>query len=395
MVKLSNQDKLHPVLGIVLFAVLMGVFLTAGRYLQLNFGITGLVLTEVIFLIMALAFCFITGSKIKEMFPIKKITVMDILGCFIIHIGGYLLSIASVGVVGAIYPPALKEADRMNDFLFGSMSFLPALIIVGLLPAVCEEAIHRGAILSNFRSIKKDWVIVLIMGILFGINHVSVIKFFSTAILGGVLSYVLVKKNNILLTMLMHFFNNAMSVMAVYRTDAGNTDVSSLSNLDMSSVLGVYLLLGFGAPFLLVIGCRILAPESFKKKYIVVAGIISAILLACAMYIIVLGGGMEMRLNTSFSYEVSDAEEDMSAASFDIEEDTTAIVIVSLADAEGDYRVRIDGDRGSNIINAPVPKEGLRTFSYQCGFQTDHYTVYIDPEDNAVGETPSFTIIIR
>ena len=393
MVKLSNQEKLHPILGIILFAVLMGVFLTAGRFLQLNYGLTGLVLSEVIFLIMALAFCFVTGSKIKEMFPIKKITAMDIFGCFILHIGGYLLSIASVGVVGAIYPPALKEADRMNDFLFGSMSFIPALLIIGLLPAVCEEAIHRGAILSNFRAIKKDWVIVLIMGILFGINHVSVIKFFSTAILGGILSYVLVKKNNILLTMLMHFFNNALSVVAVYRTGAGNA--SSLSNIDMSSVLGVYLLLGFGAPFLLIIGSRILAPEDFKKKYIVVAGALSVLMLAGGVLVNLKNGGMEMHLNSSFSYEVKDAEEDHLAADFYIEKDTTAIVAVTLKNAEGDYRVRIDGDRGSNIINAPVPSEGTRSFTYRCDFQADHYVVYIDPEDDSVGENPEFTIIVQ
>jgi hypothetical protein len=298
-------------------------------------------------------------------------------------------------VVGTIYPTALKEADRMNTFLFGSMSFVPALLIIGLLPAVCEEAIHRGAILSNFRSINKDWVIVLIMGIFFGINHVSVIKFFSTAILGGVLSYVLVKKNNILLTMLMHFFNNALSVVAAYRTGAGTSEASSLAGMDMSSVLAVYLFLGFGAPFLLVVGSRILSPESFKKKYFIVAAILSALMLAGGVLITIKGGGIKMRLNTSFSYEVKDSEEDYQAADFYIEEDSTAYVVVTLKNSKGDYRVRIDGDKGSNIINAPVPTDGIRTFTYQCGFQADHYVIYIDPEENAVGESPLFSIIVQ
>ena len=45
-----------------------------------------------------------------------------------------------------------------------------SIVVVGFIaavicPPICEEAIMRGAILSNFRSIKKDWVIVLIMGL--------------------------------------------------------------------------------------------------------------------------------------------------------------------------------------------------------------------------------------
>ena len=395
MVKLSNQQKLHPILGFVLFAVLMGAFLTAGKYMQQNWGITGLVLSEFMFLAIAIIFCLITGSKIKEMFPIKKITAMDLFGCFMLHLGGYLLSLISIAVVGLVYPEALKEADHLNEFLFGSMSFIPALIIIGLLPAICEEAIHRGAILSNFRSIKKDWVIVLIMGLLFGINHVSVLKFFSTAILGGVLSYVLVKKNNILLTMLIHFVNNAFSVVVSYGMGAAKAAASaSLTDMNMTAALGVYLMLGFAAPFMLVIGSRLLAPQDFKKKWILFAGIISALMIAGGIYITLSGKGVTMQINSAFSYDVVDADKDTEACEFTMEKDTTALVVVSLKNAEGDYRVRIDGDKGSNIINAPVPNESMRTFMYQCEFQADHYTVYIDPEENAVGETPYFTIII-
>ena len=66
-----------------------------------------------------------------------------------------------------------------------------------------------------------------------------------------------------------------------------------------------------------------------------------------------------------------------------------------VTNAKGDYNVRIDGDKGSNIINAPVPQGTLRMINYNIGLQADHYTVTIAAGDNAVGEQPVFQVTVR
>ena len=71
MEKISNQERLKPWMGIVLFAVVMALFLTAGAYMQTNWGKLGLLLTEVMFLLLAVGFCLIRKVNIKEMFPIR------------------------------------------------------------------------------------------------------------------------------------------------------------------------------------------------------------------------------------------------------------------------------------------------------------------------------------
>ena len=71
MQKLTNQERLKPWMGIVLFAVVMALFLTAGSYMQTNWGMTGLILTELMFLATAVGFCLIRKVKIKEVFPVK------------------------------------------------------------------------------------------------------------------------------------------------------------------------------------------------------------------------------------------------------------------------------------------------------------------------------------
>ena len=80
---------------------------------------------------------------------------------------------------------------------------------------------------------------------------------------------------------------------------------------------------------------------------------------------------------------------------FDVEEDREATVVIILTNAESDYAIRIDGDKGSNIINAEVPEGPVRMMTYNVGLQEDHYTVTVVPGEDAVGEHPNIQITIK
>ena len=67
------------------------------------------------------------------------------------------------------------------------------MIVVALLPAICEEAVHRGVIIHTMYRIRKEWLVVLIMGIYFGLFHASPLRFLPTAILGAVMSYIMLE----------------------------------------------------------------------------------------------------------------------------------------------------------------------------------------------------------
>src|SRR5690606_35829883 len=88
--------------------------------------------------------------------------------------------------------------------------------VFAVMPAICEEALHRGFIQSTMRSIRFDWVIVLIMGFIFGVFHLDPVRFLGTAILGAVLSYVMVKTRNIFYPSFLHMINNAIPVILMY-----------------------------------------------------------------------------------------------------------------------------------------------------------------------------------
>ena len=382
-------------MGFVLFGVLMAFFIFVCAPLQQNLGIPGLIITELAFLAMAVIYCLIRKVKIREVFPVKKVKVREIIGCILLVLGIFPVSLMLVAITAIIFPASAAEAGELNTFIFGSLNFPLALLIAALLPAICEEAIHRGAILSNFRGMKHDWMIVLFMGLLFGINHMSVLRFLTTMTLGMFLSYVVVKKNNIILSMLMHFTNNAISVCITYLLGQGNTVSTSTATINYTSVLGTYMMIGFASPILITLGLMLVYPEGHKKIRFLYAGILATVLLIGGSTINTYVSSKNQILNTNFSYQVTAEDKDCSMIDFTVDEDREATIIIVIMNAKGDYNVRIDGDKGSSIINAPIPDGAVRTVNYNVSLQADHYVVTVEAGDNAVGEKPQIQILVR
>ncbi len=392
MEKLSEQTKLRPWMGLLLFTVVMALFLFAFTPLQLNLGIPGLIITELGFLVLAVVYCLVRKVKLTEMFPIKKVKVREVIGAVIMVLGMFPISIMLVAITALIFPAATAEIDELSSFIYDSLSFPAAVLLIALMPAVCEEAIHRGAILSHFRGIKHDWVIVLIMGLFFGINHMSVLRFLTTMTLGLFLTYVVVKKNNLLLSMIMHFTNNLISVVLSYAFDQGSAGSASAN---YTAVLGTYLILGFLSPVLITLGLMLIYPEGHKKIKFLWAGILSVVMLVTGFGINVAVNAQNTLLNSMISYKITEEYQEDSSLYFDVEEDRTATVVVMVANAEGDYTVRIDGDSGSNIINAEIPEGTVRMVTYNVDLRPDHYTVTVIAGDNAIGENPQIQVTVQ
>ena len=382
-------------MGFVLFAALMAIFVFAFAPLQQKLGIPGLLITEFGFVAIAVVYCLIRKVKIREVFPIKKVKVREVFGCLLLVLGAFPLSLVLVAITGTVFPWSTKEVGDLTSFIYGSLNYPMAVLVVALIPAICEEAIHRGAILSNFRSLKHDWLIVLIMGIFFGINHMSVLRFMTTMFLGMILSYVVVKRNNIILSMLMHFTNNMISVSLTYLLGQGGAAVSSASTIDYSAVLGTYMLFGFASPIVITVGLLLVYPEGHKKIRFLIAGILSTLLLIGGFGMNVVTSAKNMILNSTISYQVTADDKVESTLDFTVEEERDATIVVVVMNAEGDYNVRIDGDTGVSVINAPVPQGMIRTLTYNVKLPADHYTVSFEAGDNAVGEHPQFQITIQ
>ena len=89
-------------MGFVLFAALMGLFVTVCAYMQMHWGMIGLVTSELVFLVLAVAYALIFRIPLKEMFPIKKFSARDFFGSLLLVLGGVSFGLISIALVGIL-----------------------------------------------------------------------------------------------------------------------------------------------------------------------------------------------------------------------------------------------------------------------------------------------------
>lgn len=399
MQQVTNQQKLKPWMGFVLFAVVMVLFLFAGARMQTAWRIYGLIATEAMFLVIAILYAVIFRIPLKEMFPVKKFKVRDFFGSLFLAGGGVLIGFVSIAIVGILIPSSLGAGDvqAISEFNSGSSGYLLTIFAMAVTPAICEEAIQRGAIIANFRTIKKDWIIVLIMGLFFGIFHMSVLRFLNTAIMGACLSYIVVKKNNMVLSSLMHFLINfvATSLSYVASVNSGNSAAAALTADTMKVALGTYLLMGFAAPFFIVIGLMLLNPESHKKIRFLFAAIASVIMLIGGFAVTISNRlGQNYLVNCNMSYIVDVENTEAEPIEFGTAEEGVYTVAVVIANAEGDYSVRIEKTSGEVILNDKVSSGVIKMYSNQVELEHADYRLIIVNGAGSRGDKPTISVQI-
>ena len=140
------------------------------------------------------------------------------------------------------------EADSFSRYLW-------LLLVAAVLPAVAEEALFRGVVLSAFsQRLPTIWAVVSV-GLVFGLFHLTpqtAFRFVPTAWLGILLAWVVVLSGSLPLAMLLHFLNNAtvLTLSAIPGIHDQSTDIGSEGPpVQLLLVGGV--LFGCGLAFLL------------------------------------------------------------------------------------------------------------------------------------------------
>ena len=371
----------------------MAVFVTVCAWMQLNWGIPGLVLTELLLAGIAVLFCVIRKVKIREVFPMKKISIRDFFGCILLLIGGYLISILSVLIMAVIVPESYQEAAELGGFLYdGSMSYITTLIVVAILPGICEESIYRGAILSTFRSFKHEWAAIALVGLFFSINHLSILRGPFTFIVGMILAYVVVKKNNILLSMMMHCILNGFSVTLSYTSfDPEQIEAAAEMGVTLQSV-GAYLILGCIAPIIIVTGMMLINPEGHKATRYITAGILAGVMFIGGI-IITLTARPAAIFTMNGTYEVT--EEDFETGYFTIEEEKEVTLIVVMTNADGFYRASLVDKNGEIACASDMGDGKIKTYTSTVLLPAGEYEVVITGGDDTIGQSPVYNIVVQ
>lgn len=148
--------------------------------------------------------------------PRKKISPSLLLLLCIAGIG--VTALANIGnnyVLQFLTYFGLFPASSGGDAIRTLPVFLLSLLQIAVLPALLEELLFRGLVLSAMRP-AGDGVAVFGSALIFALMHNSLSQLPFTFVLGLLLGYITVRTQSILPAMLIHFLNNGLSVTAEY-----------------------------------------------------------------------------------------------------------------------------------------------------------------------------------
>lgn len=112
-----------------------------------------------------------------------------------------------------------SSSDLPETFTVGAL--LLSLFLTCVLPAFCEEFFNRGGLLTTVRGSFPFRITILIMGLEFGLFHQNITQVFYTAFFGAYMAYLCLKCKSIYPCMIVHFINNACSVVSEYCSTYG------------------------------------------------------------------------------------------------------------------------------------------------------------------------------
>ena len=158
------------------------------------------------------------SRRIYTSFKLNKWIVMSIVAIIAVN---FTLAYLNTIMITSLSPRfASSVASSSSDMAGKPMShvilfFVLSIISTAVVPAICEEYLFRGAILTNLMPFGKT-VAILASAFLFGLMHQNPLQILYTTLMGVVIGFVYVKTKSIWICMIIHFFNNLITVLEEY-----------------------------------------------------------------------------------------------------------------------------------------------------------------------------------
>ncbi len=118
--------------------------------------------------------------------------------------------------IQTLYPiseQTLAKLEQIQEMLVGAPNMYMLLLMIAVLPAICEELAFRGFILSGLRRMNNKWLAILISSLLFGIAHQMLQQSISAFLVGMLIGYISIQANSILPCMLYHLIHNSLPLL--------------------------------------------------------------------------------------------------------------------------------------------------------------------------------------
>ena len=146
-------------------------------------------------------------------------------------------------LVAAAQEPLLPTSSAFMEALEQSMTLeasLPVVVLVfAVAPALCEEALFRGTLLGLLRKSVGPVLACVVVGALFGVVHLSVVRILPTGLLGVLLCAAALRGRSLWVPVIIHALHNGLLVVASVQGWFGDPPVWVLLLMAASSIAAV------------------------------------------------------------------------------------------------------------------------------------------------------------
>jgi sodium transport system permease protein len=208
------DGRATPALAFVLFATTL-VLQFYGSLLLEERGLVPAVLGLQVGLILvpALAAVALFRLDVVPTLNLRRPSILAAVGAIVIGLTAWI-AISGIAL-RLVAPPdgVAREMARALGFTDASTGAWQLVVLVALVPAVCEETLFRGVVLSGLRRLGGA-AAVGGSAALFALAHASLYRLLPTLALGLLLGYVVWRSGSLMAGVLVHLLNNGMLVAA-------------------------------------------------------------------------------------------------------------------------------------------------------------------------------------
>lgn len=201
--------------GFALFCFLIALYLSLGGWLQYRFGLGGIVISEITFLLFpALLYTKWLGLSWKKYFPLRKPKWNEVLWTLLLTAA----VIAPIELLLHFQESFFPLPERVQTFyqnLAHRESFVQGVVqffALALVPAFCEELFFRGLLQGLLEHRFGVYKSILITALFFAVAHVNPWYLIYYFLLGVFFGWLREWRGNLALCILAHLMNNLYSL---------------------------------------------------------------------------------------------------------------------------------------------------------------------------------------
>ncbi|GMQ58545.1 hypothetical protein AN1V17_29400 [Vallitalea sediminicola] len=172
-------------------------------------SVSSILIPQLLFIAFPVIIYFIiTRQPVKKTLMLKKLDIINVL----LAIGIGLLIQPLLWLINIISQIFFENKISGTIFTLAEYPLWMLLILVAVLPAINEEIVTRGILMSNYKNVNV-FKAALVSGLSFGMLHMNVNQFSYAFVMGAIL-FILVKiTGSIFSSMLIHFLINGLQMV--------------------------------------------------------------------------------------------------------------------------------------------------------------------------------------